>query len=181
MRPSKLRLPDNTAATVSWPSSMALDTGSGRGPELPMQVVQPYPTIWNPRASRAGCTPALAKYSRTTFEPGASDVFTHGFDVSPRATAFCASRPAASITLGLAVLVHEVMAAITTWPSRSSNVWPRHSHGMPPPGFNGPSPSMVAMAAGFGCTEAAVCAFCAWSDAAKLVLTSLSEMRSCGR
>ena len=40
----------------------------------------------------------------------------------PRSTAFLASRPAASITDGLEVLVQLVMAAITTapWPSRSS-------------------------------------------------------------
>jgi hypothetical protein len=41
MRPSKLRLPESTAATVSLPSSIALLMGSGSGPELPMQVVQP--------------------------------------------------------------------------------------------------------------------------------------------
>ena len=41
MRPSKLRLPDRTAATTSSSASMALATGSSSGPELPMQVVQP--------------------------------------------------------------------------------------------------------------------------------------------
>jgi len=40
-RPSKFRLPESTAATVSLPSSMAFDTGSGSGPELPMHVVHP--------------------------------------------------------------------------------------------------------------------------------------------
>src|SRR3954465_11504780 len=52
----------------------------------------------------------------TTFEPGASDVFTHGLTSSPRSTAFLASRPAPSITDGLDVFVHDVIAAITTWP-----------------------------------------------------------------
>ena len=41
MRPSKFRFPESTAATVSFPSSMALLMVSGSGPELPMQVVQP--------------------------------------------------------------------------------------------------------------------------------------------
>src|SRR4051794_8995841 len=49
-------------------------------------------------------------------EPGASDVFTCGLTFSPASTAFLASRPAASSTLGLEVLVHEVMAAISTSP-----------------------------------------------------------------
>ena len=37
----------------------------------------------------------------TTREPGASDVLTSGLTFSPRSTAFFASNPAASITLGL--------------------------------------------------------------------------------
>jgi len=36
-----LRLPDSTEATTSSFSAMVLDTNSGSGPELPMQVVQP--------------------------------------------------------------------------------------------------------------------------------------------
>ena len=55
----------------------------------------------------------------TTFDPGASDVFTHGFTVMPFSTAFFATRPAPSMTAGLDVFVHEVIAAITTSP------WPR--------------------------------------------------------
>ena len=56
----------------------------------------------------------------TTFEPGASDVFTHGLTVRPRSTALRASRPAPIITDGLEVFVHDVIAAITTWPWSSS-------------------------------------------------------------
>ncbi len=52
----------------------------------------------------------------TTWLPGASEVFTHGLTASPRARAFCASSPAAIITLGLEVLVQLVIAAITTSP-----------------------------------------------------------------
>ena len=40
-RASKLRLPERTLATTrSWPVTSASSRGS-RGPELPMQVVQP--------------------------------------------------------------------------------------------------------------------------------------------
>src|SRR5207249_3631156 len=56
----------------------------------------------------------------TTRDPGASDVFTHDFEESPASTAFFARRPAATITLGFEVFVHEVIAAITTDPSRTS-------------------------------------------------------------
>ena len=52
----------------------------------------------------------------TTCEPGASEVLTHGFDVRPFATAFFASRPAASSTDGFDVFVQLVIAAITTEP-----------------------------------------------------------------
>src|SRR5262249_4642857 len=52
----------------------------------------------------------------TTLEPGASVVFTHGLRSSPASTALRASSAAPTITDGLEVLVHEVMAAITTEP-----------------------------------------------------------------
>ncbi len=41
-RPSKLRLPESTADTDSLLSWIALPIGALSGPELPMQVVQPY-------------------------------------------------------------------------------------------------------------------------------------------
>ena len=62
----------------------------------------------------------------TTFDPGARLAFTHGLVVSPRSTAFFASRPAATITDGFDVFVQLVIAAITTEPlviwCRSSSV-----------------------------------------------------------
>src|SRR5262245_30939328 len=67
-------------------------------------------------------TPAALKYSVTTCEPGARLVLTHGLTARPRATAFCASRPAASITDGFDVLVQMVIAAMTTSPWVSENV-----------------------------------------------------------
>src|SRR4249919_1338061 len=81
-----------------------------------MQVVQPKPTRLNPSPSRSFCRPDFSRYSATTCEPGASEVFTQGFGVRPLATAFLASNPAATITFGFDVLVQEVIAAITTSP-----------------------------------------------------------------
>src|SRR5580765_6585377 len=82
-------------------------------------VVHPYPTTLNPSASRSFIVPDWTRYSVTTFEPGAMLVFTNGFTVSPRSTAFRASRPAPIMTDGFDVFVHDVIAAITTapWPS----------------------------------------------------------------
>ncbi len=60
----------------------------------------------------------------TTFEPGARLVFTHGFDLSPFATAFFASNPAPIITEGFEVFVQLVMAAITTAPLSISQLSP---------------------------------------------------------
>ena len=60
----------------------------------------------------------------TARDPGASEVFTHGFVSRPRATALRASSPAATMTVGLLVFVHEVIAAITTEPVRSLWVLP---------------------------------------------------------
>src|SRR5262245_54663379 len=63
----------------------------------------------------------------TTFEPGASEVLTHGFGLRPRSAAFLASRPAAIITDGLEVLVQLVIAAITTSPWSRSKLTPPSS------------------------------------------------------
>jgi hypothetical protein len=52
----------------------------------------------------------------TTFEPGARLDFTQGRRSRPRSTAFFARSPAATITDGFDVFVHEVIAAITTAP-----------------------------------------------------------------
>jgi hypothetical protein len=64
------------------------------------------------------------RYSVTTREPGASEVLTHGLTLSPLATAFLATRPAPSMTAGFDVLVHDVIAAMTTAPWPSSNAAP---------------------------------------------------------
>ncbi len=58
---------------------------------------------------------------------GARGVFTHGLVCRPTSTAFLASRPAATITEGFDVLVHDVIAAITTWPWSIVNVAPSSS------------------------------------------------------
>ena len=51
-------------------------------------------------------------------------VFTHGLRFSPRSTAFLATSAAPIITLGLEVLVQEVIAAMVTAPWSSSNEVP---------------------------------------------------------
>ena len=69
----------------------------------------------------------------TTREPGASEVFTQGFDVSPRALAFFASNPAATSTAGFDVFVQLVMAAMSTAPSATSTLFPPSSAVARPP------------------------------------------------
>src|SRR5258708_32084199 len=100
-------------------SLIDFEISSGSGPELPMQVVQPKPIRLKPTLSRASCRPELERYSATTWLPGASEVLTQGLAVSPLAAALRARRPAPISTLGLEVLLQEVLAAITTSP------WPR--------------------------------------------------------
>src|SRR4029079_131930 len=100
-------------------SLMDLEMSSCSGPELPMQVVQPKPIRLKPTLSSSVCSPELVRYSATTWLPGASEVFTHGLAFRPLAAALRAKRPAPISTLGLEVLVQEVIAAITASP------WPR--------------------------------------------------------
>src|SRR6266436_264557 len=139
---------------------MALDISGGNGPEFPMQVVQPYPTRLNPSLSRSFCRPDFDRYSPTTWEPGASEVLTHGFTVRPLATALRASRPAPTMTVGLDVLVQDVIAAITTSP------WPR-SWLRPSTGKRFPASPLLPNS--LSIAEAKPC------------FTSLSAIRSCGR
>src|SRR6187431_3533925 len=117
-------------------SLIDFEMSSGSGPELPMQVVQPKPTRLKPTLSRSACSPELERYSATTWLPGASEVFTHGLAFRPLAAALRASRPAPISTLGLEVLVQEVIAAITTspWP-RSKSRFSTAYRASPPSGF----------------------------------------------
>src|SRR6185312_11109226 len=120
MRPSKLRLPDSTETAARSLSLIAAEIAAASGPELPMQVVHPYPTRLKPSVSSGAVRPARSRYLVTTFEPGASEVLTQGLERRPRATALRARIPAPSITDGLEVLVQLVIAAITTYPWSSS-------------------------------------------------------------
>jgi hypothetical protein len=52
----------------------------------------------------------------TTPLPGDKLVLTYGLTLRPFLTAFYAKRPAYNITSGFEVLVHDVIAAITTDP-----------------------------------------------------------------
>src|SRR5258708_8606764 len=98
---------------------MVLEISGASGPELPMQVVQPIATRLKASLSRSVCNPDLFRYSATTCEPGAREVWAQGLTVKHLAAALRARSPAPIMTLGLEVLVHDVMAAITTSP------WPR--------------------------------------------------------
>ncbi len=95
-------------------------------------------------------------------------VFTHGFTSSPRSTAFFASKPAPIITLGLLVLVQEVMAAMTTLPCVRSKRVPACSTGTSMPDCSGWTPKPC------GPTGAV-------SPLFHTVLHLLRSMRSCGR
>jgi len=52
----------------------------------------------------------------TTPDPGDNEVLIYGKTFNPFSTAFLANYPAAKITPGLLVLVHDVIAAITIDP-----------------------------------------------------------------
>ena len=104
----------------------------------------------------------------TTRDPGARLVFTHGWTVSPRATAFRAKSPAATITLGLLGLVQLVIAAITTAPWWIVELWP----------FSVTVPVFARAAASSAKPRFAVGAV---SDSANVFLTAPSTTRSCGR
>src|SRR5215210_2927982 len=175
IRPSKLRLPERTAATTRSFSSTALEISSGKGPELPMHVVHPYPTRLNLSFSRYGKRPEVCRYSVTTLEPGARLVFTCGSTQSPFSTAFLAKRPAPIITEGLEVLVQLVMAAITAEPCVRESSSPStvtvmvpegSASGLPlsgsPPEVGSPPPSSVVSAAPEGVSLAGKDSASAW-------------------
>src|SRR5262245_24605400 len=84
-------------------------------------------------ASRYFCKSAFARYSVTTFDPGARLVLTQGLRVSPSSTARFATRPAAIITLGFEVLVQLVIAAMTTDPWSTSTAAAVATAAPPPP------------------------------------------------
>jgi hypothetical protein len=82
----------------------------------------------------------------TTWLPGRSEVFTHGFTCRPFSTAFLATRPAAISTPGFEVLVQEVIAAITTSPLPMSKFSPStRKRLLSVPGLANTSPSMAAL------------------------------------
>ena len=67
----------------------------------------------------------------TTFEPGANEDLTQGLRSSPSSRALRATSPAPIMTSGLDVLVHEVIAAMTTSPSVSRKRSPSTSTSTP--------------------------------------------------
>ena len=71
--------------------------------------------------------PDFSMYPVTTWDPGANEVLTDGLTVRPFSTARLATSPAPTITYGLDVLVHEVMAAMATDAGPNSAFWPSMS------------------------------------------------------
>ena len=110
----------------------------------------------------------------TTREPGARLVFTYGLTLRPRSTAFCASRPAATITEGFDVFVQLVIAAITTHPSSSVAAGRCATATVARPSTGPPSwvRREIASGSGFGGRVKAL---------VKLFQTFGSGTRSCGR
>src|SRR5882757_2564756 len=133
----------------------------------------------------------------TTFEPGASVVLTQGLRFSPRSTAFFASSAAATITDGLDVLVHDVIAAIATAPWSITHDVPSASvtgvgcevRPFEPAAADGTvavSLKLGASEAGNDSSSASSCASCtddvyAPSAARNIGLAAFSGTRSCGR
>src|SRR5437588_12313376 len=133
----------------------------------------------------------------TTFDPGASVVLTHGLRDSPRSTAFCASSAAATITDGLDVLVHDVIAAIATAPwSSTTSVPSARATGvgcdvrpLAPAAAEGTVADSLKLGtseAGNDSSSASSCASCtddvyAPSASRNIGLALLSGTRSCGR
>ncbi len=95
---------------------MASFNSGVRSPALPIHVVQPYAARVKPSLSRYDSRLVFVRYSVTIRDPGASDVLMCGATVKPASTAFFASKPAASNTLGFEVFVHDVIAAIRMSP-----------------------------------------------------------------
>ena len=86
-----------------------------------MHVVHPYPTRWNPSASRYGRSPASFEIILHDLGSGREGRLHPGFHSRDLLlTAFLATNPAASRPSGFDVLVHEVIAAMTTEPCRTS-------------------------------------------------------------
>src|SRR5712691_292981 len=184
MRPSKLRLPESTAAaTMSW-SLMVLEISGAKGPELPIQVVQPKPMRLYPSLSRSFCSPDLSRYSATTCEPGASEVLTQSLTDNPFATALRANRPAPTITFGLDVLVQDVIAAMTTSPWPRSCLRPATGTRFDPPALE---KFLSREVASDGCRSkislppSPPLLYSLSIAVAKPAFTSLSATRSCGR
>src|SRR5471032_2572266 len=128
MRPSKLRLPDNTAVAYRSRSMISCWITGSSAPDMPLQVVQANATTPKPNCSSSVVSPASSRYMATVFEPGARDDLTHGLRASPSLLALRASSPAAITLRGLLVLVQLVMAAMITAPSGicpgTSSHWP---------------------------------------------------------
>ena len=120
-RPSKLRLPESTAAATSLPSLTAFDTGARQRAAVAdaggAAVADHVEAERLEVGQQARLAQVLGHHLRAGREAGL-DVRRHAQAARRRPS--CASRPAASITDGFEVLVQLVIAAMTTAPCPSS-------------------------------------------------------------
>ena len=122
MRPSKLRLPERIL--VSSSSSATACIGSKRGPELPIQLMQPQPQTEKPICASGSTRPARERISVVLWEPGAKTFLTQGSGTQPSSRAFFATRPAAIIMAGSVAVVQLVTAAMPRAPCVSAKSSP---------------------------------------------------------
>ena len=101
-------------------SSATACMASERGPELPMQLMQPKPQVKKPSWRKGSVSPARSSRSSVARLPGAKMVFTQGAGASPRSAALRAMRPVASIMAWSVAVVQLVTAAMAMAPWVSS-------------------------------------------------------------
>ena len=123
MRASKFRLPDSTAHVDEAAVGDRLRDLVEQRARVADAGRAAVADRVEPELVEEGLEPGALVVVGDDREPGASEVFTHGARRRPSSTARLARRPAATITCGFDVFVHEVIAAITTvpWPSSTSS------------------------------------------------------------
>ena len=60
-RASKFRFPESTDAATMSSARTTSSIPLSSGPEFPMHVVHPYPTVWNPSLSSSVCKPVFVR------------------------------------------------------------------------------------------------------------------------
>src|SRR3546814_15014388 len=105
MRPSKLRLPDNTAVAYRSRSMISCWISGSSAPDMPLQVVQAKATPPKPNCYSSLVRPDSSRYRATVFDPGARDDLTHGLRVRHRRFDLAARQTATNTTPSVLVVV----------------------------------------------------------------------------